>query len=72
PLLGPEDEMSDVVEEIEAILKEAGVQKIEMLRQRMPMEYCEDCGAPLYPNLEGEMVHAELPDDGESPTQHLH
>jgi hypothetical protein len=72
PLLGPEDEMSDVVEEIETILKEAGVQKIEMLRQRMPMEYCEDCGAPLYPNLEGEMVHAELPEDGESPTQHLH
>jgi hypothetical protein len=26
----------------------------------------------MYPNLEGEMVHAELPDDGESPTQHLH
>jgi len=61
PLLGAEDEMSEVAEEIESTLKEAGVQNIQMLRQRLPLEYCEECGAPLYPNPEGEMVHAELP-----------
>jgi len=72
PLLGAEDEMSDVVEEIEAVLREAGIQQIEILRQRMPMEYCEDCGAPMYPNTEGEMVHAELPETSESAGQHLH
>jgi hypothetical protein len=72
PLLGAEDEMSDVVEEIEAVLREAGIQQIEILRQRMPMEYCEDCGAPMYPNTEGEMVHAELPETSESVGQHLH
>jgi hypothetical protein len=72
PLLGAEDEMSDVAEEIETVLKESGVQRIVMLRQRLPMEYCDDCGAPLYPNAEGEMVHAELPDVAEQPSQHLH
>jgi hypothetical protein len=72
PLLGAEDEMSDVAEEIETTLKDTGLQRIQMLRQRLPMEYCEDCGAPLYPNPEGEMVHAELPEVTETPSQHLH
>jgi hypothetical protein len=72
PLLGAEDEMSDVPEEIETVLKESGLQHIVMLRQRLPMEYCDDCGAPLYPNADGEMVHAELPDVAEQPSQHLH
>jgi len=72
PLLGAEDEMSEVAEEIESTLKEAGVQNIQMLRQRLPLEYCEECGAPLYPNPEGEMVHAELPEITEAPSQHLH
>jgi hypothetical protein len=72
PLLGAEDEMSEVADEIETTLKEAGVQSLIMLRQRLPMEYCEECGAPLYPNPEGEMVHAELPEITEAPSQHLH
>lgn len=72
PLLGAEDEMSEVSEEIETVLKESGVQNITLLRQRLPMEYCEDCGAPLYPNADGEMVHAELPEATETPSQHLH
>ncbi|MFM8631392.1 MAG: DUF2863 family protein, partial [Betaproteobacteria bacterium] len=49
-----------------------GLQRILMLRQRLPMEYCDDCGAPLYPNEDGEMVHAELPEVAEQPSQHLH
>ncbi len=72
PLLGAEDEMSDVAEEIETTLRESGIQRVVMLRQRLPMEYCDDCGAPLYPNEDGEMVHAELPDVAEQPSQHLH
>ena len=72
PLLGAEDEMSDVAEEIETTLRDTGLQRILMLRQRLPMEYCDDCGAPLYPNEDGEMVHAELPDVAEQPSQHLH
>lgn len=72
PLLGAEDEMSDVVEEIEVVLQEAGLQRIEVQRQRMPMEYCEDCGAPYYPNTDGELVHAELPENSDGNGQHLH
>ena len=72
PLLGAEDEMSDVIDEVESVLKESGLVRIEVLRQRMPMEYCDDCGAPLYPNTEGEMVHAELPETGEPSGAHLH
>lgn len=72
PLLGAEDEMSDVADEIETTLKESGLQRIIALRQRLPMEYCDDCGTPLYPNEDGELVHAELPDVAEQPSQHLH
>ena len=64
--------MSDVIEEVETVLKDSGLVRIEVLRQRMPMEYCDDCGAPLYPNTEGEMVHAELPETGEPSGAHLH
>ena len=38
----------------------------------MPMEYCDDCGAPMYPDPEGQPVHAELPETGEQPPAHLH
>ena len=46
-------------------------------RARLPAgpsaEYCDDCGAPLYPNAEGEPIHAELPEEpSESAPRHLH
>ncbi|SBT09802.1 hypothetical protein PROAA_3470002 [Candidatus Propionivibrio aalborgensis] len=40
--------------------------------QRFPFEFCDDCGAPLYPNTEGETVHAELPEQSNAPSQTLH
>ena len=72
PLLGSEDDMSDIVEEIEHCLKKSGVERVQILNQRLPMEYCEECGSPLYPNHEGEMTHAEFPISEESSTQNLH
>ncbi|HEY1059038.1 MAG TPA: DUF2863 family protein [Limnobacter sp.] len=58
---------------IEALLKEVGIRKITVLEERFPLEYCEDCGSPLYPNPEGELMHAELPEDSELPnTMQLH
>lgn len=73
PLLGSEDETSDIAGEIERVLKEAGLTQILMLDQRMPLEYCEDCGAPMFPNAEGESVHAEMPDaEDDSVPMHLH
>ncbi len=73
PLLGTEDEASDTAAEIEQTLKAAGVGEVLVLQQRFALEYCEDCGAPLYANTEGDVVHAEMPeqDSHQAPT-HLH
>lgn len=73
PLLDSEDENSDLLTQIETILRDAGVQRITLLDHRLPLEYCDDCGAPLYPNPEGEPVHAELPEEQtETAPRHLH
>ncbi len=74
PLLESEDEAAETTPAcIESTLRTCGVQDILILDQRLPVEYCDDCGAPLYPNPEGETVHAELPDEPtESTPRHLH
>ncbi len=72
PLLGSEDENTDVVSEVETLLRESGIKEIVAHNQQFPFEFCEDCGAPLYPNVEGEPVHAELPEQSNTPSQTLH
>lgn len=73
PLLGTEDENSDIAGEIERTLRAAGLKHITLLDQRMPLEYCEDCGAPMFPNGDGESVHAEMPEAADdAPPMHLH
>lgn len=73
PLLENEDESSEAPAQIELVLREAGVKDIHLLDDRFPLEYCDDCGAPLYPNPEGEPVHAELPEEqAETAPRHLH
>ena len=73
PLLGPEDENTEVTSQIETALTESGITTILHLDNRFPLEYCEDCGAPFYPSPEGELVHAELPEDkAEQVPKHLH
>jgi hypothetical protein len=73
PLLGEDDENSDLGAEIEVLLKSAGVGDVRILNTRMPVEYCDDCGAPLFPNQEGENVHAELPEEmQDAPPAQLH
>ncbi len=73
PLLGAEDDGPDVLAQIEATLRESGVTEILSLDHHFPMEYCDDCGAPLYPSPEGEAVHAELPETpDEQMPRHLH
>lgn len=57
---------------IQALLKEVGIREITVLEERFALEYCEDCGSPLYPNPEGELLHAELPEDSDLPGIHLH
>jgi len=73
PLLEAEDEAIDAPAQIEAVLREAGLRSIICLDHRFPMEYCDDCGAPLYPNPDGEPSHAELPEEqADAAPRHLH
>jgi len=73
PLLENEDEASELPGQIEAVLHEAGLSDVLVLDHRFPLEYCDDCGAPLYPNPDGEPVHAELPEQmEETAPRHLH
>ncbi len=73
PLLEAEDESADTPAQIEAVLREAGLKEVIALDHRFPMEYCDDCGAPLYPNPDGEPSHAELPEEqAEAAPRHLH
>jgi hypothetical protein len=74
PLFGREDENAEPgpVDEIVELLKELGVSDIRKLSAVLPPEFCDDCGAPYFPDPSGDMVHAELPDEvGEQPA-HFH
>jgi len=73
PLLETEDDNNELSAEIETVLQDAGITEVIQLSQRFPIEYCDDCGTPLYPSPEGEPVHAELPEEQAENTQrHLH
>lgn len=72
PLLGAEDETTDCVGQIETVLEQAGVGNVVVLEQRFPLEFCDDCGMPMYPTPEGETSHAELPEDLPQAPAHLH
>lgn len=72
PLLGNEDEATDAIAEIESTLREAGVQEVLFLDHHFPMEFCDDCGAPLFPNADAELVHAEMPEQPQTGSQVLH
>ena len=74
PLYGREDEnvAPTPLEDIRAQLSESGVTDIEELKGLHPPEFCEDCGAPLFPTADGEIVHAGLPDEVDAPTAHFH
>jgi hypothetical protein len=71
PLLGDEEDRAQ--EEIDAALRKLGVTKVTAHAHRFPLEYCDDCGAPMFPNPTGHAVHAEAPEDAEEqPAAPLH
>jgi hypothetical protein len=78
PLYGREEEgpaddsQPDTVDEIAALLKEYGVGEVRRIPGLLPPDYCDDCGAPYFPDPLGELVHAELPEDAESAPAHFH
>ncbi|MFL6672650.1 MAG: DUF2863 family protein [Massilia sp.] len=84
PLYGQEDENGTPMEggvapapvtpinEIVAHLNEAGVAHIKRISEQYVAEYCDDCGAPLFADPSGELVHAEMPDDAPAGSEHFH
>jgi len=71
PLLGDDEERS--LEEIEAALQRLGLTRVVTHDHRFPMEFCDDCGAPMFPNAAGHSVHTEPPDEsGHQPATPLH
>jgi hypothetical protein len=86
PLYGQEDEDGTPMEggimpgaealtpinEITAHLNEAGIAHIKRISEQYVAEYCDDCGAPLFADPTGELVHAEMPEDTPAGTEHFH
>lgn len=72
PLMDGEDEHTDCVGEIETVLREGGVTEIVTHDHIFPLDYCDDCGAPHYPNTEGELLHTEMPEEATEQPRHLH
>jgi hypothetical protein len=74
PLFGREDEGAapGPLDEVRTQLKESGIEDVIELDALMTPEFCDDCGAPLFPDREGETQHAELPEESEQPAAHFH
>lgn len=74
PLLGAESEADEPspLETIRDVLRDAGITEIRVWPELNEPEYCEDCGVPLYPDMKGEIVHAEMPSDVEPEATHFH
>ena len=60
------------LETITQLLKDEGVLCDCVHEERFPLEYCEDCGAPLFADHGGELVHAEMPEDSLPQVLQLH
>lgn len=67
-----ESELRTPLEEIVALLRTCGITHIKRHSEHFPLEFCDDCGAPLYPDPDAELVHAEMPEDMPAGTGHFH
>ena len=71
PVLSKEEAIADLLdaheagipEEITALLKEQGIIDVRLLPGLFRAEFCDDCGAPYFPDPLGDMQHPELPDE---------
>jgi hypothetical protein len=71
PLLGDEEEPT--MEEVEKALRASAWSSRSAHSHRFPLEFCDDCGAPLFPTAAGHVVHAEPPEEAEDrPATPLH
>lgn len=67
----PEDE--NLPGEIPTLLTDCGVTDLLRIEDIFGMEFCDDCSAPLFVDRDGELVHAEMPDDAPPQgSEHFH
>ena len=71
PLSAGGVERRAAIDEIMALLEESGITHIKRHSERFTMEFCDDCGAPLYPDMEAELVHPEMPEGTPQGSTHL-
>lgn len=67
-----EHEEPYVTTEIVRLLNELGISDVRRLPGLFPVEFCEDCGAPYFPDPLGDMQHPELPEEIDVTPIHLH
>lgn len=72
PVISADVERKSPIEEIFALLEECGVTNVKRHAELFAMEFCDDCGAPLFPDMEAELTHAEMPEDAQAGATHLH
>jgi len=74
PLYGREEgtESGGSLEQLMALLNEHQLAEVLALDTQFPLEYCDDCGAPLFADPNGELLHAELPSEIDPSPAHLH
>lgn len=60
------------IQDIIHMLNDEGIVHIKHHTEIFPVEFCDDCGAPLYCDLDGELVHAEMPEESAQNATHLH
>ncbi len=61
PMLPGENDEGEVLSEIQEIAKKHRILGFNVLNERLPLEFCDDCGSPLFPTLSGEFLHPQMP-----------
>jgi hypothetical protein len=75
PMEGPAgggDRPAAPIDEIVKHLNDVGIAHVKRIGERYVAEYCDDCGAPLFADPSGELVHAEMPEDTPAGNEHFH
>lgn len=68
PVFSADEDETDIIR----ILRECKLSHITTPEGMFDPEHCDDCGAPLFANEDGEMVHPAWPDDTEHAAAHYH
>jgi len=71
-LVLPTTDTPTPMEQILTLLRESGITHIKHHEGCFPPDVCDDCGTPYYLDMQGELVHPEMPEDAHPGASHLH